>query len=98
MLAAISAKPRSLGPWHALAPPTRTWTSLLASRSRRSRRGSRKDALAAIFTLRDGIGKGALDPAPVNDAPPGMGMVRGYLVISVILLIVKAIEVGTGGH
>jgi len=30
--------------------------------------------------------------------PPGMGMVRGYLVISVILLIVKAIEVGTGGH
>jgi hypothetical protein len=23
---------------------------------------------------------------------------RGYLVISVILLIVKAIEVGTGGH
>ena len=27
-----------------------------------------------------------------------MGMVRGYLVISVILLIVKAIEVDTGGH
>ena len=27
-----------------------------------------------------------------------MGMVRGYLVISVILLIVKAIEVGAGGH
>jgi len=27
-----------------------------------------------------------------------MGLVRGYLVISVILLIVKAIEVGTGGH
>ena len=54
--------------------------------------------MAAIFTLRDGIGKGALDPAPVNGAPPGMGLVRGYLVISVILLIVKAIEVGTGGH
>ena len=30
--------------------------------------------------------------------PHGMGMLRGYLVISVILLIVKAIEVGTGGH
>jgi Mn2+/Fe2+ NRAMP family transporter len=28
----------------------------------------------------------------------GMGMLRGYLVISVILLIVKAIQLGTGTH
>jgi Mn2+/Fe2+ NRAMP family transporter len=28
----------------------------------------------------------------------GMGMLRGYLVISVVLLIVKAIQLGTGGH
>lgn len=26
----------------------------------------------------------------------GMGMLRGYLVVSVVLLIVKAIQVGTG--
>jgi len=28
----------------------------------------------------------------------GMGMLRGYLVISVVLLIVKAIQLGTGAH
>ena len=28
----------------------------------------------------------------------GMGLLRGYLVISVILLIVKAIQLGAGGH
>jgi hypothetical protein len=28
----------------------------------------------------------------------GMGMLRGYLVVSVVLLIVKAIELGAGGH
>jgi Mn2+/Fe2+ NRAMP family transporter len=28
----------------------------------------------------------------------GMGMLRGYLVVSVVLLIVKAIQLGAGGH
>jgi Mn2+/Fe2+ NRAMP family transporter len=28
----------------------------------------------------------------------GMGMLRGYLVVSVVLLIVKAVQLGAGGH
>jgi alkanesulfonate monooxygenase SsuD/methylene tetrahydromethanopterin reductase-like flavin-dependent oxidoreductase (luciferase family) len=63
----------------------------LASRTRRSRRGSRKGALAAVFTLRDGIDAifsrySTLDAgrafyADVKGRLPGFGRTRGELLI-----------------
>jgi hypothetical protein len=50
------------------AASTRTWTSLLADRARRSRRGGHEGALAAGFTLRDGVGIGTPGAVPVPAA------------------------------